>query len=340
MKKAYVLISLIILSLHVEMLKGQTVSTIPVGYITLTIYGTGGQGTEAYSYLGVPLHHAASFRSAMTAKADNSISCTNAGWTDNAFANTHYVMIQSGANAGMSATITANTVDTLTTAENLNSLLNGDEQFAIHQYTTLADVFGADNSAGLKGGDGPGTADNILIQTSSNSFTSYYYKNAGIFGGTGWRSAASSSVDASGTIIPYGTGIIAIRRESADLAITVSGSVFPDDAITPVEEGYSWKAASIPTDVTLTGLFGANNEAGLEGSDGPGTADNILVYDANGTLKTYYYKNAGIFGGTGWRSAASSSIDEANTVIAKPGEMFFINRSGGPAFNLTEKSPL
>lgn len=338
MKKAYVLISLIVLSLHVAMLKSQTVSTIPVGYITLTINGTGGQGTEAFSYLGVPLHHAASFRSKLTAKADNSISCTNAGWTANAYANNHYVMILSGDNIGMSATITANTADTLTTAENLSSILNGDEQFAIHQYTTLADVFGADNSAGLKASDGPGTADNILIQTGSNSFSTFYYKNAGL-GGTGWRGAASSSVDASGTVIPYGTGIIAVRRERADLAITVSGSVFPDDAVTPVEVGFSWKTASIPVDITLAGLFGANNEAGLDGGDGPGTADNILVFDSSGSITTYYYRDSGL-GGTGWRSAASSSTDEANTVIAKPGEMFFINRSGGAAFNLTENSPL
>lgn len=327
----------ILLSLATSLL-AQSVSTVPVGYVTLNIKGTGGQGTEAFSYLGVPMHQAASFRSAITAKADNSITCTSASWTANAYANTHYIMIMSGDNTGMSATITANTSNTLTTAENLSSILTGTENFAIHKYTTIADVFGAANSAGLKASYSSGTADNILIQTGSNSFSSYYYKDSGL-GGTGWRSAASSSVDASGTVIPYGRGIIMVRRESADLKIAVMGSVFPDDAVTPMEVGFNWKTASIPVDITLAGLFGANNDAGLDAGYSSGNADNILVFDASGNSTTYYYKDSGL-GGTGWRSAASSSTDEANTVIAKPGEMFFINRSGGAAFNLTENSPL
>lgn len=337
MKKPSFVYLFLFLGLVVGLL-GQTVSTVPVGYITLNVKGTGGLGTEAFSYLGLPMHHAANFRGAITAKADNSITCANAAWAANAFANTHYVMIMSGDNTGMSATITANTADTLTTADNLSSILTGSENFAIHKYTTLADVFGADNSAGLKGGAFDGDADNILVQTGSNSFSTFYYKDSGL-GGTGWRGAGSISVDASGTVIPYGTGIIAVRRESADLKVTLPGSVFPDDAVTPVEVGFNWKSNSYPTNVTLAGLFGANNEAGLKGGAFDGDADNILVFDANGNISTYYYKDSGI-GGMGWRSAASISTDQANTVIAEPGEMFFINRSGGAAFNLTEKSPL
>jgi uncharacterized protein (TIGR02597 family) len=273
----------------------------------------------------------------MTAKADNSITCANAGWTANAYANTHFVMILSGDNTGMSATITANTADKLTTAENLSSILTGDEQFAIHKYTTIADVFGATNTAGLKGGITDSSADNILIQTGSNSFATYYYKNAGPIGGTGWR-GADPTVDASGTIIPYGSGIIAVRRESTDLKVTVSGSVFPDDVVTPVEQGFNWKAPSLPVDVTLAGFFGANNEAGLKAGITDSSADNVLVFDRSGNITTYYYKNAGPIGGTGWRGA-DPSTDEANTVIAAPGAMFMIRRVDD-AFNLTEKSPL
>lgn len=339
MKKTYLIFACVALAFS-NSINAQSVSTVPVGYVTLTVKGTGGQGSAAYSYLGVPMHHPANVRTAITAKADNSLTSANAGWTVDAFANTHYVMIMSGAHTGKSTTIIANTADTLTTADDISAVLNGNESIAVHKYTTIADVFGAANEAGLNGSDGPGTSDNILIQTSSNSFSNYYYKNSGIFGGTGWRSSASNSIDASGAIIPYGAGIIVVRRETADLSITVSGSVFPDDAVTPVEAGYNWKSASIPVDVTLAGFFGATNEAGLDGGDGPGTADNILAFDASGNITTYYYKDSGVFGGTGWRSSASNSNDEANTVIAKPGEMFLINRSGGAAFNFTENSPL
>ena len=122
MKKALLPLNLflILFCLSGTHLFSQAVTTVPVGYVTITINGTGGLGTEAFSYLGVPMHHGANFRSAKTAKADNSITCANAAWTANAYANTHFVMILSGDNTGMSTTITANTADTLTTAENLS----------------------------------------------------------------------------------------------------------------------------------------------------------------------------------------------------------------------------
>jgi hypothetical protein len=91
-------------------------------------------------------------------------------------------------------------------------------------------------------------------------------------------------------------------------------------------------------DVTLAGFFGANNEAGLKGGAYGGEADNILVFDRSGNMTTYYYKNAGLIGGTGWRSADPSK-DEANAVIGETGTMFMIRRVDD-AFNLTEKSPL
>ena len=284
------------------------------------------------------MHHAADFQNVITAKADNSITCANAGWTLNEYENSHYIMILSGTNTGMSTTITGNTGDTLTTADNLSQVLTGDEQFAIHKYTTIADVFGVTNSAGLKASDGPGTADNILIQSGTNSFNTYYYKDRGLLGGLGWR-GANPTVDASQTIIPHGAGIIIVRGEPTDITITVLGSVFPKDVVTPIEAGFNWKTASIPVDVTLAGFFGPNNEARLIGSDGPGTADNILVFDVNGNITTYYYKDRGLIGGIGWRGA-NPTVDQANTVIARPGEMFLINRKGGAAFNLTEDSPL
>lgn len=119
----------------------------------------------------------------------------------------------------------------------------------------------------------------------------------------------------------------------------ISGSVFGGDAITPIEADFNWKAPSIPVGLTLNALFGATNEAGLDGGSAAGNADNVVVPSASG-LTTYYYKNAGFLGGTGWRSSASPSVDEGSTVFVQPGQMFLINRTGGAGFNLAESSPL
>ncbi len=309
-----------------------------VGYVTLTINGTGGVGSEAYSYIGAPMHSAASASGSISSTSDNTITSTGSTWTENAFSNTHYVLVTSGTNEGISAPIVSNTADTLTTAENLNSLLNGDETFEIRAYVTISDVFGASNEAGLDGGASVGAADNILVQDGA-SFNTYYYKNAGLIGGTGWRSSSSPIADAGSTILPHGSGFIVVRRQSSDIELITSGSVFSSDVITPVETGFNWKTASVPVDLTLSGVFGANNEAGLVGGSSAGSADNILVFDDSGSISTYYYKNAGLIGGTGWRSSSSPITDQASTVIASPGKMFLINRSGG-AFNLAESSPL
>jgi len=321
--------------LSVSSLAAQTATTTPVGYVSVTVNGTGGVASEAFTYMGVPLHAAAATQANATSAGANTITSAGAGWDVDAYAG-NYVQILSGANTGVSATIASNTADTLTTVEDLDSLLSGDEAYAVYPYTTLADVFGAANEVGLDGGSASGNADNILVQNGS-AFDTYYFKDSGL-GGTGWRSSTSPSVDASGTAIPYGVGVIVVRRQAADLELVVAGTVFSSDAITPVEVGFNWKTASIPVEITLAGLFGASNEAGLDGGSASGNADNILVFQSSGDFNTYYYKESGL-GGTGWRSSTSPSVDEANASIA-PGEMFIINRSGGAGFNLTEVSPL
>ena len=312
------------------------VETDPVGYITVTINGNGGSG-EAFTYMGSPLHAAVASAGAVDASAANSITDNSQAWTADEHAGS-YLMITSGVNEGVSATVSSNTSDTLTTLEDISSLLAGDESFEVRPYTTLADIFGATNSAGLDGGSTSGNADTILIQSGAG-FDTYYYKDAGFIGGTGWRGSSSPSVDQSSAVVPYGSGIIVVRKQAGDINLVISGSVFGGDAITPIETDFNWKAPSIPVGLTLNALFGAANEAGLDGGTSAGNSDNVVVPTASG-LTTYYYKNAGFIGGTGWRSSASPSVDEGATVFAQPGQMFLINRTGGPAFNLAETSPL
>jgi len=65
---------------------------------------------------------------------------------------------------------------------------------------------------------------------------------------------------------------------------------------------------------TLATLFGPNNQAGL-GAGSNVSADEILIYNpATGFYTTYFYKTIGL-GGTGWRSTASSSFNQANAQL-------------------------
>jgi len=314
------------------------VTTDPVGYVTVTINGTLGNSSEAFTFMGVPLHKPVSSSGAISGVGVNTISVSDAMWDTDEFA-MNYIQILSGNAEGFIATIVSNTSDVLTISEDMSGMLTGSESFAIRPYNTIADIFGANNESGLDGGSSAGNADNILIQTEAG-FDTYYYKDSGLIGGTGWRSSSSSVTDKAAAIIAPGDGIIIKRSQEADIDLIISGSVFPTNFVNPIEAGFNWKTTSIPITVTIADFFGPLNEAGLDGGSSAGNADNILILNAQAGFDTYYYKDSGLIGGTGWRSSASSITDESAKVLAEPGVMFYINRSGGNAFNLTENSPL
>jgi hypothetical protein len=73
-------------------------------------------------------------------------------------------------------------------------------------YTTNA-------TTGLVGGS-LATADQLQfwVPGSQGYTTIYYYKTTGIVGGTGWRSNASQSIDASTNTIPPGASVLVLRR--------------------------------------------------------------------------------------------------------------------------------
>lgn len=73
-------------------------------------------------------------------------------------------------------------------------------------------------ASGLAGGTAT-TADQVQIYDSAaGAYKTYYYKTTGL-GGTGWRSTASTTTDASNTVIPPGQSII-VQRTSSRPAFT------------------------------------------------------------------------------------------------------------------------
>jgi uncharacterized protein (TIGR02597 family) len=70
-----------------------------------------------------------------------------------------------------------------------------------------------DPTTGLAGGSST-TADQLQLWVpgSQGYSTAYYYKTTGAIGGTGWRSTASLSADASTNQIPLGASVLVLRR--------------------------------------------------------------------------------------------------------------------------------
>jgi uncharacterized protein (TIGR02597 family) len=314
-----------------------TVTSDVVGYITLNVKGTGGNGSEAISVLGAPLEKAVESTGSLTAVAGNTLTDASATFTSSSFSGTHYLKINSGVNAGITATISSNDETSITTVEDISSLLSGTESYEIRAYTTLSDIFGSSNQSSIGSGASAGVADEILIYNGSG-FDIYFYQEGASFGGTGWRSSTNAFSDTSSTIIPYGSAVIVKRKQSADVNVTFAGSVFNSDTFVPVEVGVNWLAGANPVDLTLSSYFGADGGDLLKGASAS-TADEILVPNSSGGFDVYYYQEGASFGGTGFRSSVNAFSDSASTVIANVGGGFVLKRKGS-AFNLADATPL
>lgn len=336
MNRAFRAIPYLLLALTPSAFLQASFASTPVGAVKLTIKGNGGSGA-AVTYLSVPFHQGDSFVGTVTGVGTGSLSCSSATWTSNAYANAYYVEITSGANAGVAATIAANTATTLTLAEDLSAFSPNTQTFAIRKYTTLADVFGASNSAGLQGGANIGAADEILIPNpETQSFDIYFYKNSGL-GTIGWRKSGDNITNRSSTIIPPGSGIIIKRKQLADITIYTSGTVLDSQSLTPVFPSVNYISSQFPLPATLSNLFGPTANNLIKGASST-NSDEILVPNNSNGFDVYYYRVGTGLLGTGWRKNGSGSTDQANTVIAQPGGVYIIKRKS-TAFNLTQNKP-
>lgn len=311
-----------------------TVTTDPVGCITLTVAGSGGVTNQALTYSGLGLANAVAYQGTVSAIGTNTLTCGGAGWTDNQFngANgSYYVEITSGSNAGITTDITATTASnqTVATTDDLSALVAaGSDTFRIRPHWTLGAVFGATNQAGLSGGTST-SADQILLW-NGNGYDTYYYQTGG-FGGTGWRKAGKPTVNASGTRIEPDQGLIIIRKKSSAVALLLQGSVKTGQSSIPVNQGINVIGNIYAANMTLSSssLYTGSSSTGVSGGTST-SADQILLWNGNG-YDTYYYQTSG-FGGTGWRKGGAPTNDASATVIPL-GSSIVVQRQSAPAFD-------
>ena len=76
---------------------------------------------------------------------------------------------------------------------------------------------------------------------------------------------------------------------------------------------------------TLSSIFGATNQAGLQGGTAS-SADQILVYNAStATYTTYYYQTSGI-GGVGWRKLGDTTHSDQSGAFFKATDGILVKR--------------
>jgi hypothetical protein len=315
-----------------------TVTTDPVGFITLLITGAAGSEARAFSFLGISLVNPVSYKGTITSFGNYSVTDANATWSANEFNGTNgefFIEIISGPYAGlMTDILTTNAAGkTLTTEDDLSSLLTDGELYRIRKHRTIGDVFGENNEAGLNGGASVSEADEVMVLNPvTQTFLTYYFKIGG-FGGIGWRSTADAVSDASGTTLYADQGVLIVRK-GGNMSLILKGTVKTGPTIMPVGANMNLVANIYPAGaltVGNSGLYVGNESLGLAGGETASSADEVRFLNGR-TFQDLFYKTGG-FGGTGWRNATDAVADASNTEIPPGSSIYIIRKYGRPDFN-------
>ncbi|MEO5712859.1 MAG: hypothetical protein ABIT37_05165 [Luteolibacter sp.] len=327
----------------------ETAYTTPVGYMTIPLPGTGGSTPQKLQLANQGLlpngpAYAGGGTAAVTFSG-NTLTDTTAtfGTYTNAGTNSHVLEITSaGSVQGALSWITTNTATSITTADNLSSAGTA-ATYRVWQAYTMSSLFGNPPAASvLGGGTDASTADNVqILDPTTNTYTSFFYQNAGK-GGLGWKSSDSGILTPATYAIHPNDGLVILRKQSLDGALVISGSV-KAGATKAVVEGNGTStvlnilANQLPVDqLTLgaSGLYTGNVATGLKGGTDATTADNLLIFNATAnSYTTFFYQDSGK-GGLGWKSSDSGIVDPTNYKLPATGALL-IQRKAGSSFNWT-----
>jgi uncharacterized protein (TIGR02597 family) len=349
LRKLTVILSLGAFALVAAQVAQADVYTDPVGFITLTALGTQNTpGANPYlTQLGLGMTQVPTSRGNATAGAAFQVN-VNASLTAGQFNKTadgnfaYFIEITSGSNAGLMDDIVSNDTVSVYTADDLTSYLGAGTTYKIYPHWTIGTVFGPANQAGFLGGSSAGAADNINVwNPNTQSYSVYYFKTGGL-GGTGWRSASSTTINTTNIVLYIDQGLFIARRTTGDVTNKLVGAVKLGTTISPVVTNGSTFAANVfPAGQPFgtSTLYTGSPATGLAGGSSAGAADNVDVWNpATQSYIVYYYKTGGL-GGTGWRSGASTTIDASTNAIPLGSVGLIVRRAGNPSFNWYAPQP-
>ena len=311
--------------------------TQPVGISKVTIEGSG-TNEVAFTALSVTYENAPLYSGTISSASGSVISLTTSDLATSAYAGTdpnedatHYVLLTSGDSEGLSLEIVDNSINTITvTSDDLESLSLSGVTMEILAHSTLADIFGADNSAGLTSGSSSNTSDLIYTMQADGSgiFNAYYYLTNPRLG-NGWRKVGDSSgTDYQGLTLPLDTGILVSRIGDEDLTLYVYGSVKKTEShMRVLSAGFSLIGNPFPVDIQLgeSGLYSADN--GYVSSSSSSTSDVLYVFAADGNFDAYYYQTNPRLG-NGWRKIGDSTGADVATQILPATSCFYVQHRG------------
>jgi len=330
--------------------------TDPVGYLTIPIPGTGGGGgsklqlgNQGLLPSGPALVDDGTGVTFGNDVGGDFLEDADGAWTGGDYVNgaepSHVLEVTSGAALVGTMSFITSTTDTpakIYTADDLSSAGAG-AAYRVWETYTMASLFGNPPTADVLGGGADGAeADGVqILDPSTNTYTNFFYKDSGK-GTLGWQSSDGSITAPADYAIHPNDGLVILRKQDADGALTVSGAVKPGQTnvmvvgdATPGVTTLNIIANQIPVDQLTpgnSGLYTGNAATGLKGGADGAEADSLLVFDAaTNSYTTFFYKDAGK-GTLGWQSSDGGIAVPADELLPAEGALL-IQRKEGASFN-------
>jgi len=319
------------------------VTTDPVGYVTQTIKP--GQ----FNLIGLNLSSAVEASGVFESAAGNTLTDDQADFTTSLDSGSDYVLkITNGTSElGMNTGVSGNTGTTVTTDDDISSVVTATTQYEIREVFTVADIFGDTNQKELQGAVSGNTADAdiIWVPNGSGGYNKVYYNSvARPFPplSVGWKGTTSGNADASDTPLYFTDGMfIQVQRSAfgaseagvdpADLTskdIVVAGSVVIEDSQVALLTGFNAVSRVFPGQLTLADTaFDTELVSAVSGN----TADADIIWIPNGSggyNKFYHNSVARPFPplSVGWKGTTTGNADASTSPLTSG---FFIQKKAG-----------
>jgi len=303
-----------------------TATTDPVGFTTVTVRGKT-TAAKAFSTVVIPMERADAFAGSC-AGASFSLDGSNRTvitfgsdlFTANQFTGTgnqHYLRLTSGSNNGDFSTIVANTANSITLADNFNSVLSTSSTFGVTPYWTLNTAF--PSGGGLNSGANVNAADNVIIYNANFTGTTYFYSSSN----NRWQTGITAAND---VIIPPGTGLGVDRKQSSAVGLVFPGSVplgWTAVDVNGSTSGSATKNTLVGSAYPLAskrladlGLYTGSSTTGLQGGANANASDTVTIYNqSTGVGVAYFYSTSNNRWQTGITDASNVTIPEGAAVL-------------------------
>jgi hypothetical protein len=315
-------ISLIAVAAACGLASAQTAYTTPVGYTTSTPLAS------SFNLFGLTVHQPTLAAGTLETVTSTTVTDDQINFGSLLVAGNTYILeiddASSSADGGIAEIVSWSGTSLTTTPTNLTLIgASAGVKYKLRKASTIADVFGATNTAGLLAGTTT-TADILWISNGGGTFNRYYYATAQPpFVTAGWKLIGGGDTNRANTPIVYTDGLLIQRRGLTSLNLVVTGEVKTGKALVAIT-GATFN--HIGTVYPVGSTLGSSGLTAFVTQGTTSTADIVWVPDG-ASYKRYYFATAQPpFVTAGWKLIGGGDTNRANDSITSG---IIIQRRGG-----------